>query len=151
MSAVPNPLHVLSVPLPVAAFLFSLLSLLVFTADGVVFWFEGGYWLSSAGMALIVVGAGIRLTRPVGAGTRRRTGWQAVFTAGIIGVFFASWLLLGGPQGPAIGGDPSVALLLQGLGLFAWLTGESIGHGAAGRVQVYEDPHAPGSHGKVSP
>jgi uncharacterized membrane protein len=130
-----HPVHPMLIPLPIGAFAFGFISLLlyVFGRDG--FWFDGAYWLTLAGVlsALVAAIAGFAdwLGIPNDSRNKNIGLWHMVLNLTLVAVFFGSWLMMGGFGGPASAPDTSIPLVMQFVGMLmllasGWLGGEMV-------------------------
>lgn len=134
MSIFGHPLHPMLVPLPIGAFVFGVIALLLFTVSGDPFWLQGSYWLAIAGVvtasAAAVAGFMDWLGIPGDSRNRNIGAWHLALNLTLVGLFFVSWLILGG-FGGATGANATFALVLQVvgalmLGVSGWLGGEMV-------------------------
>ncbi len=119
-----HPIHPMIIPLPIGAFIFSTVSLILFAAVGDAFWLQASYWLSIVGvvtgLAAAIPGLVDWSTIPRNVEAKRIATWHMVINASVVLIFLVSWLLLGGWNGIRAG-NLAAPLILQVLGV-AWLT-----------------------------
>jgi uncharacterized membrane protein len=130
-----HPIHPMLVPLPMGGFVFSLGSLVVYTVTRDPFWLTAAYWLSITGVAAGLLAAAFGLADWLGIPGDSRNkaigAWHMAINLTLVGIFFVSWLLLGGFGGTSATPDATLPLLLQLVGIAllgasGWLGGEIV-------------------------
>ncbi len=95
-----HPIHPMIIPLPIASFILSLISLIVYAVGGGSFWLAGSYWLAIvgvlAGLLAALPGLVDWATIPSDVAAKPVGTAHMLLNITIVLLFFVSWLLLGG-------------------------------------------------------